>query len=108
MEEKVILNQVKLYIEDDQNSITIGRGTTIECNSEITWLIYFRFNDEFVFPLTGSGDNHGKSVSVNIKLRSSCRHIFFISCDFLNVIIPEKERIGEGKTKFLAKNMFEK
>ena len=35
LDEKVILSQVKLYIEDDYNSITIGRGTTIECDSEI-------------------------------------------------------------------------
>lgn len=35
LEEKAILNQVRLYIEDDHNSITIGCGTTIEGNSEI-------------------------------------------------------------------------
>ena len=66
-------------------------STDISLNSAIFFAINLIFEESFLFPLFGSGERYGLSVSISNLLIGTNFTAFFAFFEFLKVIGPAKE-----------------
>ena len=95
--EEVLIKRLLLRGRKDDTEETIR--TRVDIYKKTT------FDGSFDFPLKGSGDKYGESVSINILLRGIDLNVSLRSLDFLNVIMPLAEK-NASKSRSLSANFF--